>query len=195
MPSNCSTQASLGGPRAMLLSLQAFDSKDIIPPPPGIQKFQFQNWRLSLNSTSDTEVSVSGFPTVALNVFPQLEVRYSDGYKAAKAIVGFGNLVKILGAVAGVIIALVALSVPGALFVGGAVLGGLVWLGLFVGGIVICAQGQLLLATLDSAVNTSPFLDNLQRSSIMSISATPAVPEGLNEGLNEEGASSMAGQL
>jgi len=130
-----------------------------------------------------------------LNVFPQLEVRYSDGYKAAKAIVGFGNLVKILGAVAGVIIALVALSVPGALFVGGAVLGGLVWLGLFVGGIVICAQGQLLLATLDSAVNTSPFLDNLQRSSIMSISATPAVPEGLNEGLNEEGASSMAGQL
>jgi hypothetical protein len=122
----------------------------------------------------DTEDKVRTSSAV-FDVFPQLEVRYRDGYKAAKAIVGFGNLVKILGAVAGIIIALGALiasSESGVVFFGGAVLGGLVWLLLFVGGVVICAQGQLLLATLDSAVNNSPFLDNPQRASIMSLSAS-----------------------
>jgi hypothetical protein len=122
----------------------------------------------------ETEDAVSTVSSVAVNVFPQLEVRYSDGYKAAKAIVGFGNLVKTIGAVAGVIIALVALSMSGTLFIAGVMFGGLVWLGLFVSGIVICAQGQLLLATLDSAVNNSPFLDNSQRASIMSLSTNPA---------------------
>ena len=121
---------------------------------------------------TNTEEAAGSAAPVAVNVFPQLEVRYSDGYKAAKAIIGFGNLVKILGAVAGVIIALVALSLSGALFIGGALLGALVWLGLFVSGIVICAQGQLLLATLDSAVNTSPFLDDSQRALVMSLSAS-----------------------
>jgi hypothetical protein len=121
----------------------------------------------------DTEDAVGTVQSATLNVFPQLEVRYSDGYKAAKAIVGFGNLVKTIGAVAGVIIALVALSMSGTLFIGGVLFGGLVWLGLFVSGIVICAQGQLLLATLDSAVNNSPFMDNSQRASIMSLSASP----------------------
>lgn len=124
---------------------------------------------------ANTEDATGSAVPIAVNLFPQLEVRYSDGYKAAKAIVGFGNLVKTLGIVAGVIIALIALSLSerlsGIFFVAGALFGVLVWLGLFVSGIVICAQGQLLLATLDSAVNTSPFLDNSQRALVMSLSA------------------------
>jgi hypothetical protein len=123
----------------------------------------------------DTEDAVGNVTSATLYVFPQLEVRYSDGYKAAKAIVGFGSLVKILGAVAGIVVAvgaLIASSESGLVFFGGAVFGVLVWLGLFVCGVMICAQGQLLLATLDSAVNNSPFLNNLQRASIMSLSAS-----------------------
>jgi hypothetical protein len=48
----------------------------------------------------------------------------------------------------------------------------MVFLGFFVCGTIVCAQGQMLLAALDSAVNNSPFLDNPQRASIMSLSAT-----------------------
>ena len=125
----------------------------------------------------DTEGAVGSVTAATLNVFPQLEVRYRDGFRAAKAMVGFGSLVKILGAVAGIVIAvgaLIASSESGLFFFGGAVFGVLVWLGLFVCGVMISAQGQLLLAALDSAVNNSPFLDNPQRASIMSLSAANA---------------------
>jgi hypothetical protein len=138
----------------------------------------------------DTEDTVGTVSSAALNVFPQLEVRYSDGYKAAKAIVGFGNVVKILGAVAGIIIAggsLVASSESAIVFFGGAVFGGLVWLVLFVGGVVVCAQGQLLLATLDSAVNNSPFLDNSQRASIMSLTAVRISEARISDGSSGQG--------
>jgi hypothetical protein len=57
----------------------------------------------------------------------------------------------------------------GMLILGGAVVGGLVWLGFFILGVIICAQGQMLLAVLDSAVHTSPFLNNSLRASIMSL--------------------------
>ena len=45
--------------------------------------------------------------------------------------------------------------------------GGVVALTFFVLGVIISAQGQLLLAALDTAVNSSPFLTDDQRSQIL----------------------------
>lgn len=111
---------------------------------------------------------------VALDVIPQLETRYKDGYAAAKVIIGIGNLIKGIGAIAGVVIVFASFTLNGELVFAGVISGALVFLGLFVCGVVICAQGQLLLANLDCAVNGSPFLDNSQRASIMSLSEPPA---------------------
>jgi hypothetical protein len=43
------------------------------------------------------------------------------------------------------------------------------WLLLWALGVVISAQGQLLKASIDGAVNTSPFLVDDQRAKIMSL--------------------------
>jgi hypothetical protein len=124
---------------------------------------------------NDTEVSGGNVAAVALDVFPQflqLEARYTDGYRAAKSIVGFGNSIKIIGAGVGFIIAVgfFGLNIGGSTgSIVGLLFGGLVWLGFFVCGVIISAQGQMLLAVLDSAVHTSPFLNNSLRASIMSL--------------------------
>lgn len=49
------------------------------------------------------------------------------------------------------------------------VLGGLVGLLLYVVGVIVAAQGQMLKATLDSAVNSSPFLTHEHKAEIMSL--------------------------
>jgi hypothetical protein len=43
----------------------------------------------------------------------------------------------------------------------------------FFWGILVAAQGEILNATLDTAVNSSPFLSNEQRGRIMSLPGTP----------------------
>ena len=99
-------------------------------------------------------------------------IRYQDGYRVAKVIQGFGEACKVLGIVIGVlvtIVGLIASSISGFVLVIGLVLGAIVG---FVGwaiGVLISAQGQLLQATLDTAVNSSPFLSNNQRAKIMSL--------------------------
>jgi len=50
---------------------------------------------------------------------------------------------------------------------------------LVVSGILVSAQAQLLKATLDTAVNTSPFLSNEQRAVVMSLPAAGAATESL----------------
>jgi hypothetical protein len=51
----------------------------------------------------------------------------------------------------------------------GSVFGILAGLVLYVFGILISAQGQILQATLDSAVNSSPFLTDEMRAEMMSL--------------------------
>ncbi|MFZ1006688.1 MAG: hypothetical protein WAN65_07625, partial [Candidatus Sulfotelmatobacter sp.] len=63
-------------------------------------------------------------------------------------------------------------GIPGLLLALGAGAGILFGIFFFVLGTIVCAQGQILLAGLDSAVNNSPLLDNSQRATIMSLSAT-----------------------
>jgi len=80
-----------------------------------------------------------------------------------------------MGVVLGGIIFLVALALAGSL---GLVLGGLglaiavgVAIGILAVGTLVSAQGQLLLATLDGTVNTSPFLTDEEKRDIMRIPA------------------------
>jgi len=100
--------------------------------------------------------------------------RYRDAYLVSRVIVGLGILFKVAGCgVAGLIVVyglsltnqqnFVMTLLAAAAF--GAFLGGLLW----AAGVLVEAQGQILKAALDSAVNTSPFLRNEQRAEAMSL--------------------------
>jgi len=96
--------------------------------------------------------------------------RYVDGYRVANTIDGYGMAIKVIGAILGVLVLLVlgqsgnndALALG---LVAGAVIAGL----FFLAGVVIAAQGQMLMADLDKAVYASPFLTDEMRASVMSL--------------------------
>jgi len=98
--------------------------------------------------------------------------RYCDAYALARVTVRFGSTIKFLGFLAAGILLLVAISaagLSGALGVGGIVLAGLVGGIFYCFGVAVSALGQILLSTIDVAVNSSPFLENDQRAEIMSL--------------------------
>src|SRR4051812_42953712 len=91
--------------------------------------------------------------------------RYSAAYHVARAKVGFGDGIKIVGVVVGLLLSFAFLAL--ALRQGGAgvvvaligfATGGCVALLFYVIGTLVAAQGQMLTAVLDTAVNTSPLL-------------------------------------
>ena len=103
--------------------------------------------------------------------------RYADLYRAAKVMTGLGDTVKIVGLVsAGVIfMGWFLIAVAASQSFGGAVaffmclvigvaFGALVGGVFFLLGVLISAQGQLLMAHADSAVHSSPFLSDQQRA-------------------------------
>jgi len=100
--------------------------------------------------------------------------RYRDAYRVGSALVGLGNAIKIAGAVFAGLILLVALAVGGSFALAGTVIaainGGLFW----VCGVVVAAQGQILQATLDTAVASSHFLTDPQRAEAMGLPRTLA---------------------
>lgn len=107
--------------------------------------------------------------------------RYRDAYRVGAALVGLGNAIKAVGAILGGIILLSSLiagnssliaengQFRGAAVVMGffvaAIVGALFW----VGGVIVAAQGQVLRATLDSAVAHSPFLTDRERLDAMGL--------------------------
>jgi hypothetical protein len=130
--------------------------------------------------------------------------RYGDLYRAARVMVGLGNTVKMVGiglasvifmfwfivglavtsqtqssspfgptsatpSVAGLITFFICLMI-GVAF--GALVGGL----FFLLGVLIAAQGQLLMSHADSAVHTSPFLSHEQRAAAMSLTPVTRAP-------------------
>ena len=99
--------------------------------------------------------------------------RYKDAYVVGRTIVAFGGIIKTFGLVLGSIAAVVSLAQVKqsgeALALAGLFLS-LVAGGVIYGiGILISAQGQILTATLDTAVNGSPFLSDAQRANAMSL--------------------------
>lgn len=111
--------------------------------------------------------------------------RYTDAYHMAKVLVRLGATLKILaialgGGIAAVSGLIVLVSLAGINRSPAAIAGiGLGAIGFFVGiligvliflfGVHLSAQGQLLRATLDTAVNSSPFLTDTEKSQAMSL--------------------------
>lgn len=103
--------------------------------------------------------------------------RYKDAYRLGRAIVGVGAVIKFLGAL------LAAIIVGGALYANSAVrtetglailivgiaFAGFVGILLYLLGVIVSAQGQILKAVLDTGINTSPFLTDDHRAEIMSL--------------------------
>lgn len=115
--------------------------------------------------------------------------RYRDGYRVARAINGYGAVIKAIGFLIGVVICLAGFIVGGGIVeqsnrsmfggpgagVGIAVGFVFVAFGVVVGvvfwiiGVLYMAQAQKLKASLDGAVNSSPFLADLDRAEMMSL--------------------------
>lgn len=101
--------------------------------------------------------------------------RYSDAYLVARSVNGVGVAIKGIGLVIGVVLALVSLGAGtnGGLgvvfaFAGIAVAGAIATV-LFLLGSLASAQGQILKAVLDTAVNSSHFLTDQERAQVMSL--------------------------
>ncbi|HET9280534.1 MAG TPA: hypothetical protein VFR24_01110 [Candidatus Angelobacter sp.] len=104
--------------------------------------------------------------------------RYIDGYRVARFIVGLGTLIKVLGAVAGVLVLILGFAGASDAFGRGTsemvglvsfLMGAVVWFVFFIAGVIVSAQGQQLKASLDSAVHSSPFLDPEGKARAMSL--------------------------
>ena len=103
--------------------------------------------------------------------------RYQDAYLVARATVGIGQAVKVIGVVLGILVLLGVAALGGqgqgsqstAFVLGGVLAGIIVGIPLYVLGILVAAQGQVLKATLDAAVHTSPFLQKDDMAKIMSL--------------------------
>jgi hypothetical protein len=105
--------------------------------------------------------------------------QYRDAYRVATAIIAIGNAIKAIGAIFAAIIGLAVLVIviesskfggPGEMVVvAGVIAAAFVGLLFWLFGVLITSQGQVLLASLDGAVNGSPFLTDNQRADVMSL--------------------------
>lgn len=120
--------------------------------------------------------------------------RYADSYLIARATVAFGKVIKVVGAIFafcifGISLLLLLGSAKSLINTGGvggataavaifasALWSALVWFVFALFGTVVSALGQNLLASLDEAVHTSPFLTDEDRAQAMSL---PRLPEGV----------------
>ena len=98
----------------------------------------------------------------------EVQRRYIDGYRVANHVNGFGQSIKSGGMVLGLIVWAGATQLLGS-GPGGFVFGLIVAAIVFVIGVIVSAHGQLLKATLDTAVHSSPFLTNDVRATVMSL--------------------------
>jgi hypothetical protein len=104
--------------------------------------------------------------------------RYSDAYVVARTIDGFGLTIKTIGFVIAALLTLTSLWIAsrgamGAAFGAiGVAFAAAIAVVLFVLGTLTSVQGQVLKASLDTAVNTSEFLNDGDRARIMSLPVT-----------------------
>ena len=120
--------------------------------------------------------------------------RYDDAYRVARTVDGAGQVIKVVGFAAAAVVAIggfvLASKIGAALGLGAIALGGLIALPFYALGVLVSAQGQILKATLDTAVNTSPLLTHeevhrilLQSgahdpASLSTLPRDPAKPDG-----------------
>jgi hypothetical protein len=129
--------------------------------------------------------SMRGFPrrqdmSNSAHVYPSTVVtavttRYGDAYLVARTIDGVGATIKTVGLLIGALLAMASLVVGSkggagiAFAVVGIAMAGAIATVLFLLGTLASAQGQLLKAALDTAVNSSHFLTDQDRARIMSL--------------------------
>lgn len=110
--------------------------------------------------------------TVSPEVFALMK-RYKDAYRAARMTVSAGSAIKVIGFVVAALILLVGIAAASqtnaAIGFTAVVLALGYGLGFFFSGVLIAAQGQILMANLDVAVNSSNLLSEAQRARIMGI--------------------------
>jgi hypothetical protein len=109
----------------------------------------------------------------------KLSKRYRDSYRVANGLVGIGTFIKVIGCISGGLIVLIGIiglaasngvvGVQEGMFVSVLFVGFTVGAVLFVMGVFVSSQGQVLRATVDSAVNNSPLLVNSDRIAIMGL--------------------------
>ena len=113
--------------------------------------------------------------------------RYTDAYRVASAIVALGTVIKVVGFILAGLVFFVSLSARGSnpfdtgrgiglTGMAGIVFAIVIAVAGWVWGVVVTAQGQILRATLDTAVSSSHFLNDRDRAEAMGIPA--AVAEG-----------------
>jgi len=101
--------------------------------------------------------------------------RYRDAYLVARATAAIGAVVKAVGIGLGCLIAIVAVimgSQTGGgpqFFFGGLLLGVIVGIPIYVLGVLVSAHAQVLKATLDTAVHSSPFLTKDEMARVTSL--------------------------
>ncbi len=115
---------------------------------------------------------------MASELFSRLKSRYKDAYNVAQVIVGVGTAFKVLGILLGLAIVVTSLAggsasgsrdAAGISLIAGIFLGAIVAGLFYVIGTIVSSQGQILRATLDSAVNTSPHIEASEKAEIMSL--------------------------
>jgi hypothetical protein len=146
-------------------------------PPENPENFLLPNERSSApNSVLPSESRLSKPVSGSVEV-KALMSRYWDAYVVARVTVGLGEIIKTVAVVLAVLIVLAALLLAGTVGGGGGFVAFLLGVigAAFVGGqfyllgLIVMAQGQILKASLDGAVNSSPFLQNEHRAKIMSL--------------------------
>jgi hypothetical protein len=108
-----------------------------------------------------------------------LQNRYADAYLVAQTVNGTGQTVKLVGFLFAALVTVAGLmaasKMGAAVGFAGLFLGILVALPFYALGVLVSAQGQILKATLDTAVNTSPILSRDEIYYILVGSPAPAL--------------------
>lgn len=121
-------------------------------------------------AAASRRVTVSGDPRSDVSVVS----RYRDAYRVGGALVGVGGAIKVIGVVLAAVICLGSLSAGKGPFGSGVVVAGvfvamIVGVLLWVVGVIVAAQGQILQATLDTAVASSRFMTDAERADAMGL--------------------------
>jgi hypothetical protein len=156
------------------LSRSERDSLDL----PAISGSEVETQATRADATGRT-ATANNLPKSAVQrrVSARAATRYDDAYSVAGAIIGWAALIKVFGAAAAVAVFVasiasgdaVGLDAGGAAVIIGFLCGSLMWAVFYGIGVVVAAQGQILRASLDSAVHSSPFLTDQQRAEAMSL--------------------------
>ena len=120
-------------------------------------------------ATSVERATASGSPEGGQHkIASVLLSRYRDAYKHANSIASAGSALKIIGWILAALIVLGGIMTKNGQAIAASIV---VAFGTGSGfnfmGVGIAAQGQVMLASLDTAVNTSPFLDDSQKTQIL----------------------------